>query len=388
MNNVITGMKLSKPKIWLNTLGDCWNTVWAEDDKLYAVADDCAGVADSDNDIADLIDNEKDIISNINSPPWANFAVNELWWNEVGQIRGTTINRMIEYGNAGIITPKGCSDGCCWKAMGITSVDNVLYITVGRHDYGSYSGDYKFRQKSENAIIIKSTDSGKTWTPSANDNYRSPMFKGGKFGTPFFIHYGKAGTETVHNSNLYVYAVSNNGFWDNGDHMRLGRVLKTKIGDLCPFDWEYYVSGDGMTDENWTKNINESSLILKEPGKCSMTGATYIEGLGRYIMIQWYYTSGSGQSNEAAANNGLLNPGQETTWDFYESPYPWGEWRKFHSHTFNPLGAYNPCIVTKSIRDGGTAFTVFTNGNFHIGQNRGVDCLYRLHSVECEIILG
>jgi len=211
------------------------------------------------------------------------------------------------------------------------------------------------------------------------------MFVGGKFGTPFFIHYGKAGTETVHNSDKYVYAVSNNGFWDNGDRMRLGRVLKSKIGGLNAADWEFYKSGDGMSGESWTKYINEAGLILDAPGKCGMTGAAYIEGLERYIMIQWYYTSGSGVNNEKAKALGLENAGQETVWDFYESPYPWGGWTKFYSQTFNPLGAYNPCIATKFTQNGGKKFTIFTNGNFHTHPKSGADCLYRLHTVECEL---
>jgi len=33
----IIGVKLDEPKLYLNTLGDCWESVWAEDDNLYSV---------------------------------------------------------------------------------------------------------------------------------------------------------------------------------------------------------------------------------------------------------------------------------------------------------------------------------------------------------------
>src|SRR6266436_1002990 len=48
----------------------------------------------------------------------------------------------------------------------------------------------------------------------------------------------------------YVYATSNNGFWDNGDNYILGRVLRSKIGALKAADWTFYQGGDGMLDSS------------------------------------------------------------------------------------------------------------------------------------------
>ena len=397
---MIQKVALGEPKMWMNTLGDCWETVWAEDNYLYSVSDDTMPVS-----------NEP--ISAKNTRDSTNLMVHRFSGDSIQELKGITINNMNEYGAKSAIVPDGCSDGCCWKAMGITSVDNVLYVAVGRHDYGDSSEDPWLRQTSRNASIIKSADRGKTWWRNADNCYRSPMFMGGKFGTPYFIHYGKAGTESVHNADRYVYAISNNGFWDNGDKIRLGRVLKSEIGRLNAFDWAFYKGGDGMKDESWSYNINDTIIgdlnisdwelykdgdemkekvqstrngyLLEAPGKCSMTGAQYIEGLERYIMIQWYYTSGGGVFEEGAKKLGLKNPGQETIWDFYESPYPWGPWRLFDSHTFNPLGAYNPCIVPKLTSDDGMEFVVFTNGNFYTAFSEGTKCVQRVHFIECKL---
>ena len=384
MSKKIIEVKIGEPKLWLNSRGDSWETCWAEDDYLYTVADDTRGFGDLSTD---------------RKRQGSNLALNVFRGSSLDDVQGETINHMLDYGEQNAIVPEGCSDGCCWKAMGITSVDGVLYMSVGRHDYGWSSEDFINRQTAQNASIIKSTDKGKTWTRPADINYQNPMFKGGKFGTPYFIHYGKAGQETVHNSDKYVYAVSNNGYWDNGDAMKLGRVLRSKIGELNAADWEYYIGGDGMDDAAWSKNIIDINLagymtngpgqghILFAPGKCSMTGACYIEGLERYVMIQWYYTSGAGQNFVGSKSLGLPEPGHETVWDFYESPYPWGPWTKFHSHTWNPTGMYNPCIIPKFCSSDGSKIAIFTNGDFHTAEKEGADCTARLMTLECELFL-
>jgi hypothetical protein len=71
------------------------------------------------------------------------------------------------------------------------------------------------------------------------------MFPGRLFSTPYFIQYDYGHGETaVDNANEYVYATSNNGFWDCGDDMVLGRVARSKLALLSGKDWEYYIGGD------------------------------------------------------------------------------------------------------------------------------------------------
>ena len=78
------------------------------------------------------------------------------------------------------------------------------------------------------------------------------MFPGSRFATPYFVEYGQDGRASVDNADRYVYALSNDGFWDNGNNLILGRVARSKIGNLRAADWQYYRGGDGMEDSAWT----------------------------------------------------------------------------------------------------------------------------------------
>ena len=134
---------------------------------------------------------------------------------------------MSEYGKAGQKGP----DNATWKACGQECIDGVFYAFVSRNIYGSDSHDPLTRQTAMNASLIKSTDQGHTWTRSAQENYERPMWPGGSFGAPFFVHYGRNGGQVEQGgARQYVYACSTNGFWNDGDSLILGRVLRRS----CP----------------------------------------------------------------------------------------------------------------------------------------------------------
>ena len=114
------------------------------------------------------------------------------------------------------------------------------------------------------------------------------MFPGKRFGTAYFVWYGKDGAPTVDNADNYVYAVSNNGHFENGDDYVLGRVLCSKLGEISAADWSFYKGGNGMQDSNWTSSMDAAKPILINPGHSSMTGMTYIEPLHRYVMVLRY----------------------------------------------------------------------------------------------------
>ncbi len=145
------------------------------------------------------------------------------------------------------------------------------------------------------------------------------MFPGSRFATPYFVEYGQDGRASVDNADRYVYALSNDGFWDNGNNLILGRVARSKIGNLSATDWQYYQGGDGMEDSAWMSDMARAKLVLDAPGKLGMNGAVYVPGLRRYIMIGWYYPAGGGKIKDAC---------HATNWDFYEAPKPWGPWTK------------------------------------------------------------
>jgi Domain of unknown function (DUF4185) len=292
-----------------NSHGDEWAPTWADDGNLYTGNDD----GSSFGGIGDR-----------------SVAFGKLTGEDPNALVGTTISDMDGYGQE----PQR-PDGGNWKTMNSYCVNGILYMFVTRCLYPEQSGDPHHRHVFKNSSIIKSTDKGKTWTRSAGENYEHPMFPGLRFGAPYFVWYGKDGAAWVDNANRYVYAVANNGHFEDGDDYILGRVRKSKLPDLNAADWQFYTGGNGMSSGRWSNKIETASPILQDPLNCSMTGMTYIPGLGRYVMVVWHYTTYDLRTDPRTIDN------------YYEAPKPWGPWTKFKRVDTGDLGWYVPIIGQK-----------------------------------------
>ena len=195
------------------------------------------------------------------------------------------------------------------------------------------------------------------------------MFPGRRFATPYFIQYGYGHKEVaVDNANDYVYATANNGFWDCGDDMVLGRVARRKLALLNGKDWEYYTGGDGMSATAWTPKMADAKHLLDVPLRFGMTGAVYLAAQRRYFMIGWYYPLGGGK---------MPGAGTHTVWDFYEAPRPWGPWTRVDSYDSTPSGLYTPEVCPK-FQDGNRIYVVAAG----YWENKA---LYRLTIVPLEL---
>ena len=307
--------------------GDTWVAAWADDDNLYSPSNDTGG---------------------FHKQPYSNISFNRIDGSDPLHLSGVTVNSMTEYGKGG----DKKSDGCTWKSSGCTFVDGVLYWVVARHEYGETSGDPYRRQPAHNASIIKRTDYGKTWTRPAEVNYQAPMFPGRRFATPYFVEFGHEGSGKA-NVGDFVYALANNGFWDCGDDMVLGRVARSRVGLLNGSDWEYFTGGNGALKSSWSKNMNDAKPVLEGARKFGMTGAVYLHEHQRYFTIGWYYPAGGGKMAGAKTH---------TVWDFYESPQPWGPWTRIGSYDSQPSGYYCPQVCPK-FQTPDKVF-VFTAGNW------------------------
>jgi hypothetical protein len=172
-------------------------------------------------------------------------------------------------------------------------------------------------------------------------------FPGASFGAPSFVKYGKDYNATVDGADKYVYAVSNNGYFANGDYLILGRVLRSAIGNLKDSDWQFYrgcIGADGTDDANWTSSITDPSVtkLLDNPGNVGMVDVTYIGALQRYIMLDWGWRQ---------RNSGKFERSGTTTLDTYEAPYPWGPWTKVGTvQSLDPEAFYDPHIITKFVK--------------------------------------
>lgn len=320
--------ELQRRHKWNDSNGDTWDPFWADDDNLYAFNCDGRGFGTAPR----------------------NLAFNRLTGSSPDALIGQMVNTMDDYGVAG----KKEADNATWKACGQECIDSVFYAFVSRNVYGKDSGDSWLRQTASNSSLIKSTDRGLTWQRDAKTNYASPMWPGPKFGAPFFIHYGKNGGQVKQDgADEYVYAISTNGFWNDGDSYILGRVERAKLPRLNSADWNYF-KGAGT----WTPSLSESVPILKREYQCGQGPACWIPSLQRYLMVLWYNT---------AKMTKWFEPNR-MKYDFYQAEHPWGPWSFIGSmnDSFLPGNGhmYGPSLCAKFQERSGsdTRVSMFTSG--------------------------
>jgi hypothetical protein len=311
--------------------GDTWMAAWLADGSVLSPGNDNHG------------------FGNVQS---SNINLNRIDGDDPQKLVGKTINTMTDFGGD---TQHG-PDNCTWKSSGFLALDGALYWAIARHEYGEEGGDRFLRQDAHNGSIIKSTDGGKTWTPSAQDAYEHPEFAGTGFVTPYFVNYGQEGHEAVADaSDKYVYATSNNGYWDNGDYMVLGRCLRVDMPKLDRHSWAYYTGGDGTQDSAWSNDRRKAKRIIDDPGHVGETGAIYLPVQQCYLIITWYYPTGSGK---------LPGAHTETVWEFRVASHPWGSWRTVGSQNFAPAAYYCPGICPKFSSADGTKVWVLCAGDW------------------------
>ncbi len=318
---------------WDNSNGDTWDAFWADDDTLYTF--NCDGRGFGGNAM--------------------NLAINKLAGDVPELLTGSQVNPMDEYGKAG----QKESDNATWKACGQECIDGIFYAFVSRNVYGSDSNDPLTRQTATNASLIKSIDKGQSWSRTAKENYEHPMWPGGHFGAPFFVHYGRNGGQVSRDgAEEYVYACSTNGFWNDGDSLILGRIKRSLLPNLKSTDWEYLSGADGSDVASWSRDVERATPILSRPAKCGQTPITYVPELGLYLLISWYNTERMKKWYEP----------NEIRYDFYQASHPWGPWTQINSFSDSFLGPmyhmYGPSICARfqQRRGADIELSLFTSG--------------------------
>jgi len=323
---------LARIRKWDESHGDTWDPFWADDGHLYAFNCDGRGFGRDGR----------------------NLAFHRLEGDSPNALKGIPVNSMDAYGAANAKR----ADGATWKALGQECIDGVFYCFVSRHTYGGESGDRLLRQTAVNVSLIKSTDRGKTWTRSEEENYARPMWPGSRFGGPFFVHYGRnGGAATRDGADRYVYATSPNGFWNGGDDYILGRVERGKLPNLNPADWEYYTGGDGLATASWTALLSKAAPILDLPARCGTGPACYVPALEAYILVAWHLPT---------TLKKWFDP-DEVKYDFYQAAHPWGPWTFVNSWSDRFIVGghmYGPSLCAKFQEPVGTGvrLCLFTSG--------------------------
>jgi hypothetical protein len=315
--------------------GDLWPTAWSDDDKVYAANGDGKGF-------------------NLGAP-WSDIVVNQI-------TGGHPATKNI----AGVRLSSGDQVGQVWndpkeynrKPTGMISVDGDLYLAVQDLNKG---GGWRAFNDAPSATILKSTDKGKTWTWDTT----KPMFDDYVFTTIMFLDYGKDSENNPTEEYVYAYGMDYNwrdSFIDTVEdptNLYLARVPKTSIQDRST--WEFY-TGDLNGNAKWSKNIKSRKPVLQDERRVysdtlfatnpdnstvlSQASIVYNQPLDRYIYTSW----------------------TEFTFEFYESPTPYGPWKKFLSKDFgvypwnnNHHGGYGVVMPSKYISEDGTEMWVNSN---------------------------
>lgn len=257
--------------------GDTYPMTWADDNEIYASSGD---------------------------PHWGKKAVGldvEKFSGFPPNYKITKVNEMFGYyGNGG--------DGP--KPTGMICVDGVLYLAF-QNLLGKKPPVYgKKSQHGTNAAIICSKDHGRTWTPDIND-ITEPMFPGYIFGGPAFVNFGKNNKGA---RDDFVYAVSAEQ-WDNGSHLRVGRVPNNRILDAKA--WEFVCGFDSASNPIWSSDMNKAIPVLSNHKKISLPEMVYISSIKRYLLLTW-----------SLKRDFDCNSGSELI--IYDSPEPWGPFTLAH----------------------------------------------------------
>jgi len=299
--------------------GDLWPSCWAGNDKLYAANGDGKGFS-LDGDFADIA------VSEITGTPGSLSGATISEGNQVGSIwSGAGYNR---------------------KPTGMVCVGDTMYLAV--QDLALDFNDVPA------ATILKSTDHGRTWTWDKS----KPMFADHVFTTIWFADFGRGGALAP---DGYVYAYGLDGNWrDSFDDtvadpqsVFLARVPRGSVQDRGA--WKFY------TGAGWSSKIADRRPVLTDTRRLyaqtygtnasnlsviSQGGVTYLPAQKRYVYTSW----------------------TEYTFEFYESPTPWGPWKHFLSKDFggypwstSKYGGYGVTIPSKFVQPDGKTMYVQAN---------------------------
>ncbi|HZG58525.1 hypothetical protein [Paenibacillus sp.] len=304
--------------------GDLWASCWADDGYLYSANGDGRGFS---------LDG-----------PFADIAVNRIA-GDVGALTGETIST-----DVGQVWTEGPYNR---KPTGMLCTDGAMYIAV--QDLNLDFND------APAATIAKSMDRGVTWTWDAS----APMFDDYEFTTMMFLDYGPNGAWNVFDEYVYVYGFDGN--WrdsfndavEDPTAMYLARMPADGVQDRST--WEWY-AGDLNGKAAWTSDFDARRPVLEDARRV-YPALLDPNGLGNLTVL-----SQGGVVYNRALNRYLYTSWTEYTFEFYESPTPWGPWKKFVSKDFGGYpwsdaknGGYAASIPSKFISADGKTMYIQSN---------------------------
>lgn len=344
--------------------GDLWPTTWADDGSLYTANGDGRGFSTDDADFGDVV---------------------------VNRIDGTP-----ETGITGARLAAGDSLGPVWtpgkynrKPTGIVAVDgdgdgrDELYLAIqdlnnGESGPGGGPTGDAFNDVPA-ASIARSTDQGVTWTPT-----ESAMFADHVFTTVFFLDFGQSNSHASvlgDDGAKYVYAYGLDGNWRDSindavpdpQDLYLARAPVSSIQNVST--WEFF-SGTASAPA-WNGDIGQRQSVLHDSRR-EYQGGTTADGFS-------VISQGSVVYN-APLDRYIYSSWTDYSFEFYESPQPWGPFTLFHHKDFGVTpwfgtntstpknGGYATTTPSKFISADGTKMWV--QSNWFVGAAEGSNTNY------------
>jgi hypothetical protein len=217
-----------------------------------------------------------------------------------------------------------------YKASGMLMVDGVLYLLL---------------RNVGNAQLAWSADRGTNWT-FADWKFTE------SFGAPSFVNFGSNFTGA---RDDFVYVVSHdaNSAYEVADAIVLARVPKQQIRSRDA--WTVF-AGFKEGEPIWERDAARRQSILRKPGKCYRTSASYDAALQQYLMVHpvpTVATRDTAGKPDTRFAGGLA---------IHEAPKPWGPWTQVFSTDSWDIGPGETCsFPTKWMSaDGQTLHLVFS----------------------------
>ncbi|WP_434389745.1 hypothetical protein [Melittangium boletus] len=312
--------------------GDLWPSCWSDDGYLYAGNGDGRGFS--------LIEPRPD--------PVFDIAVNRIQ-GLPGNLTGSTLTtRVSQTWKTGRYNR---------KPTGMVCVDGALYMAVQDLEWNF--------DNAPNATIAKSTDRGVTWTW----NTQAPMFPSSVFTTIMFLDYGQNNAWNTFDSYVYAYGLDYNwrDSFDNStsDPTKLFLARMPRTGIMNRASWEFY-RGDLNGGASWTTDITQRKPVLQDDRRIYVNTRD-----PQHIRDMTVLSQGSVVYNKPL-NRYLYTSWTEYTFEFYESPTPWGPWKKFLTKDFGGYpwsatknGGYSATVPSKFISTDGK--TMYVQSNTFVG---------------------
>jgi len=216
------------------------------------------------------------------------------------------------------------------KPSGMICAGGVLYLAFQNLLGKKPPAHGEASQHGSDAVVVSSKDHGATWTPPIRD-LKAPFFPGCEFGGPAFVNFGR---DNEGARDGFVYAVSADQ-WDNGSHLRLGRVPRDRITD--PAAWEWAGAG-GEGGPRWTARLAEAVPVLSRDRHISLPEMVCV-GRRRYLLLTWRLN----RDYTFDAGSRLM---------IYRASEPWGPFTLLHEEEWESaeVTPYCPRLPLKWLR--------------------------------------